>query len=475
MFWRFAERCGIQGINFVVSIILARVLTPDEYGTVALVTVFIAILQVFVNSGFPNALIQKKEATDLDFSTVFYFNLASCTLMYIVLYFAAPVVANFYENEALVSILRILGLKLIIAGLLAVQNAYVSRTMQFKKYFYTTVTGTILSAIVGIGMVYTGWGVWALVGQALTSVAVNTIILWFTSGFKPKLMFSFDILKELFSYGWKLLVANLVDNLYINLRTLIIGKVYSTSDLACYNKGESFPKLIITNLNTSIDSVLFPAMAQAQNDLSRLKTMTRRSVKTSGYIVWPCMIGLFVCAEPLVEFLLTDTWLPCVPFLRMFAISYGFIPVQTANINAMKAIGRSDVYLKLQTIGKVAGLISILITMQISVYAIAFGTVLVVIFEMVIKATPNKKFIDYGYMEQLKDLLPSMAVSCLMGFCVWWLQYLNLPLILMLAIQASVGASIYILLSVLFKMEAFFYMWDMVKKLLLKRNNKRGD
>lgn len=216
-------------------------------------------------------------------------------------------------------------------------------------------------------------------------------------------------------------------------------------------------------------------MSKAQDELPRLKMMTRRSIKTSGYIVWPCMIGLFVCAELLVEFLLTETWLPSVPYLRLFVLSYAFLPIQTANQSAMKAIGRGDVFLRLQTVGKVVGVVSILITMQIGVYAIALGIVFVAIFEMVIKAAPNKKFIDYGYMEQLKDLLPSMAVSCLMGFCVWWLQYLNLPLILILALQASVGAGIYILLSVVFKMEGFFYIWDMVKSMLLKRNTKKGD
>lgn len=472
MIWRFAERFGVQGINFIVAIILARILSPDEYGTVALVNVFIAILQVFVDGGFPNALIQKKEATDLDFSTVFYFNIVSCSVMYIILFLVAPVVANFYNNEELINILRILGLKLIVSGLLSVQNAFVSRTLQFKKYFYATMTGTVISAIIGIYMVFNGYGVWALVGQALTSVIVNTIVLWFTSGFKPRIEFSYTILKELFSYGWKLLVASLIGNLYINLRSLIIGKVYSTSDLAYYNKGEDFPKLIVNNLNTAIDSVLFPTMSTVQDDIIRLKSMTRRAIKTSGFIVWPCMTGLFVCAETLVEILLTDSWISCVPYLRLFCISYAFIPLRAANVNAIKAVGRSDVFLRLEVCGKITGLLLIFITMKIGVFAIALGTVFAAIFEMIIKTVPNKKLIAYGYMEQLQDVLPSMMVSIFMGLCVWWLQYLNLPLILVLVIQASVGACIYIALSVIFKMEAFFYMWEMVKGMLEKAFGK---
>ncbi len=468
MLWRLAERCGVQGVGFIVSIILARVLTPDEYGTVALVIVFVAILQILAVSGFPIALIQKKQATDLDFSTALYFNLALCGVLYLLLYFAAPTIAGFYNDAVFVNLTRVLGLRLIVSGFLGVQNAFVMRNMQFKKYFYSTFSGTIVSAIVGIWMVYNDFGVWALVGQTLAADIVNVLILWFTSGFKPKLHFSFKSLKELFSYGWKLLAANIVDGVYSNLRTLIIGKVYATDALAHYNKGESFPRLIIFNLNTTIDSVLFPAMSRTQDDAIRLKSMTRRSIKTTAYIVWPCMIGLVVCATPLIEFLLTETWLETVPYVRLFCISYAFVPMQTANQNTMKALGRSDIFLKLQTVGKVVGLITIFITMQFGVLAIAMGTVFAAIFETFLKMSPNKKLIDYGYLEQLKDIFPSALLAAFMGVCVWPLQYLNIPLILVLAIQASAGAAIYFVLSAVFKMETFLLLWELLQTLLKK-------
>lgn len=455
MIWRFAERCGVRGINFVVSIILARILSPDEYGTVALVTVFVSILEVFVNGGFPNALIQKKETSNVDFSTVFYFNLVSCICMYLVLFFCAPLIASFYDNVELVSVIRILGLKIIVSGLLAVQTAYVSKNMQFKKYFKSTIAGTILSAVVGIAMVYSGCGVWSLVGQTLTSTIVNTVVLWFTSGFKPKLVFSLSILKGLFSYGWKLLAANLLQTLYLDLRTLIIGKVYSSAELAYYNKGTSIPYTFIVTLNTTVSSVLFPSMSKVQDNLVSLKSITRKSVRATGYIVWPCMIGLFVCAEPLVELLLTESWLPCVPYLRILCIGHGFLPTRSANEQTLKSLGRSDVYLKLQTVSMVVGLLTILITMNFGVFAIAIGIVIVSVFETIIKMHPNKQLINYGYLEQLKDIFSSIILSCFMGFCVWWLQYLDLSLILVLIIQITVGAIIYILLSAIFKIEAF--------------------
>ncbi|MFI3326236.1 MAG: lipopolysaccharide biosynthesis protein [Clostridia bacterium] len=474
MLWRFADRCGAQGISFVVSIILARILTTDEYGTIALVTVFIAILQVFVNGGFSNALIQKKDADIVDFSTVFFFNIFSCTLIYFLLFLAAPFIADFYNQEILTNVIRVLGLKIIISGLLSVQTAYVTRNMMFKKYFYSNLSGSFFSGVVGVAMVYNGFGVWSLVGQALSEVAINTVVLWYTIKFRPKMTFSLERLKGLFSFGWKVLVSNLMNTLYSNLKSLLIGKMYSTTDLAFYNKADQFPRLIITNLNVSIDSVLFSSMSKAQDNIAKVKAMARTSVKTSSYIVWPCMIGLFVCAEPLVELLLTEQWLPCVPYLRIFCITYGFLPVQTANLNAIKAIGRGDIFLKLQTIGKTIGLISILITMFIGVYAIAIAGIVVAIIEVFIKATPNKKLIGYGYVEQMKDILPSMALSAFMGICIWWIQYLNLSLILILVLQMFAGAVVYILVSMLFKMESFNTILQILKGFKNKLTRKQA-
>lgn len=470
MVWKFGERCSSQGIAFIVSIILARVLSPDDYGTIALVTVFISILNVFVNSGFPHALIQKKDADDLDFSTVFYFNIVSCALMYVVLYFCAPIIANFYNNDALTNLIRVLGLKLIISGLLAVQNSYISQKMQFKKFFYSTLSATILSGIIGIAMVYIGCGVWSLVGQALSLVFISMIVLWFTSDFRPKLMFSFTRLKGLFSFGWKLLINNIIETLYTNLRSLIIGKGYSESELAYYNKAEEFPKFVIVNLNTTIDGVLFPVMAKTQDNIIQLKAMTRKSIKTTGYIVWPCMMGLLACGTPIVELILTDKWLLCVPYLRLFCIMYAFKPTQTANLNAIKALGRSDLLLKLQIIKKTIGILSIILTMNYGVYAIALAATVVAPIEMFINASPNKSLINYSYIEQVKDILPAILASVFMGFCIWWIQYLNLHSITILLMQIVVGVTVYIVVSIVFKMEIFTMILEIIKKLI--KNNK---
>ena len=363
--WRFAERCGAQLVTFIVSIVLARILAPEDYGTIALVTVFTTILQVFVDSGLGTALIQKKNADDLDFSSVFYFNFVVCLVLYAAMFMAAPVIAKFYGDVTLTPIIRVISLTIVISGVKGIQQAYVSKNMLFKRFFFSTIGGTIFSAFIGIGLAKAGYGVWALVAQQLSNATVDTVILWITVRWRPRKNFSWERLKGLLSFGWKLLVSSLLDTCYNNLRNLIIGKMYSPSDLAFYNQGDKFPKLIVTNINTSIDSVLLPTMSSAQDDRERVKNMTRRAIKTSTYVMAPLMMGLAFCATPIVKLVLTDKWLPCVPFLRIFCITYMFWPVHTANLNAINAMGRSDWFLRLEIIKKIMGMAILLSTMWI--------------------------------------------------------------------------------------------------------------
>ena len=365
--WRFAERCGAQSVSFVVSIVLARLLAPEVYGTIALVTVFTTILDVFVDSGLANALIQKKDVDDIDFSSVFYFNIFTCLILYAGVFFAAPFIASFYSDIELVPVIRVLSFTIVISGVKNVQQAYVSRTLQFKRFFFATLGGTIVAAIVGIIMAYTGYGVWALVAQQILNTTVDTIILWITVKWRPKAVFSFSRLKKLVSYGWKLLVSALLATLYHNIFQLIIGKKYSSADLAYYNKGDRFPNIIVTNVNSSIDSVLLPVMSNEQDDAVRVKEMTRRAIKTSTFIMAPLLMGLAATADSLVYILLTAKWLPCVFYLRIFCVTYMFYPIHTANLNAIKALGRSDMFLKLEIIKKVVGLVLLALTVGISV------------------------------------------------------------------------------------------------------------
>ena len=456
--WRFAERCGAQVVSFIVSIVLARILDPEDYGLISLVLVFTTIFQVFVDSGLGTALIQKKDADELDFSSVFFFNLGACIILYIIIYFVSPLIAKFYNDDSLITVIRVIGITILISGVKGIQQAYVSRNMLFKRFFFSTLGGTVFSAFLGIYMAYRGYGVWALVMQQLSNNAIDTLILWLTVKWRPKLMFSWERLKKLLSFGWKLLVSALIDTVYNNLRNLIIGKMYSASDLAFYNQGDKFPKVIVSNINSSLDSVLLPTMSNVQDSHSQVKSMTRWAIKMSTYIMAPLMMGLSFCATPIVKLILTEKWLPCVPFLRIFCITYMFWPIHTANLNAINAMGRSDLFLKLEIMKKVIGLILLFTTMRISVMVMAYSLLLSSLISQIINSWPNRKLLNYGYLEQIKDISPSIILAIGMGGIISSIQYLKLSPLVTLSLQIPLGAILYISGSILFKLDTFEYV-----------------
>jgi len=469
LLWSFVEKCGSQGVAFVVSIILARLLEPSDYGTIALVTVFTNVLQVFVNHGLGNALIQKKNADSLDFSTVLFANVVFCIFLYGISYCAAPFVAKFYANDTLTPLIRVQSTIILISGVLNVQQAFVSKKMMFKKFFWSTLGGTLAGAIVGISMAFQGYGVWALVGQQLTNMLLNSLILWMTIHWIPTLQFSLRRLKQLYSYGWKLLASSLIGTLYEDLRQLIIGKIYTSTDLAYYNKGMQFPNLIVTNVNSSINSVLFPVLSSKQDDLSKVRNMTRRAIKVSSFIMWPCMFGLMAVGEPLIELLLTEKWLPCVPYMYIFCFTKGMLPIQTANLNAIKAVGRSDLYLKLEIIKKTIGLILIVITMNISVWAMALSAVVYSLIVSLINAFPNRKILGYSYIQQIKDMLPSILASAGMFFVVSLVPEFSGYPVLDIGVKVLVGCVFYVAVTLSLKMESAYYILDLLKKTLFRK------
>lgn len=467
--WRFAERCGAQVVTLIVSIVLARILAPEDYGQIALITVFTTIMQVFVDSGLGTALIQKKDADDLDFSSVFYFNFVVCLILYAVMFVSAPLIAGFYNDGSLTPIIRVISLTIVISGVKGIQQSYVSRNMLFKRFFYATLGGTIFSAFLGIALAYAGFGVWAIVAQQLSNTIIDTLILWLTVKWRPKKMFSWNRLKGLLSYGWKLLLSALLDTGYNNIRSLVIGKMYSSADLAYYDQGKKFPNVIVTNINTSIDSVLLPTMSNAQDNPEHVKSMTRRSIKTSTYIMAPMMMGLAFCAEPIVRLVLTDKWLPCVPFLRIFCITYMFYPIHTANLNAIKAMGRSDYFLKLEIAKKVVGMILLLSTMWFGVMAMAYSLLVSSMTSMIINSWPNKELLGYSLKEQIADILPGILIAVIMGIVISFVQLLGLSSAGTLLIQIPLGAVIYLGASYVLKIESLEYLVNMLKGFMRKK------
>lgn len=467
--WRFAERCGAQLVTFIVSIVLARLLAPEDYGTIALVTVFTTILQVFVDSGLGTALIQKKDADDLDFSSVFYFNFFVCIVLYIGMFLAAPIIAGFYGDSSLIPIIRVISLTIVISGVKGIQQSYVSRNMIFKRFFFATLGGTIFSAFLGIGLACAGFGVWAIVAQQLSNTTIDTFILWITVKWRPKKLFSWKRLKKLLSFGWKMLVSALLDTIYTNIRSLVIGKMYSSADLAFYNQGDKLPSVIVNNINTSIDSVLLPTLAKEQDDRERVKNMTRRAIKISTYIMAPLMMGLAFCATSVVDLVLTEKWLPCVPFLQIFCITYMFYPIHTANLNAIKAMGRSDLFLKLEIAKKIVSMILLLSTMWFGVMAMAYSLLVSMVTSMIINSWPNRKLLNYSFKEQMTDIFPSVTLAVVMGIVISNINIFDFSSSLTLLIKVPTGALIYIIGSKLLHFDSFEYLLEISKTLIHKK------
>ena len=432
LFWKFGERIGAQLVSFIVRIVLARLLSPSDFGVIVLITVFIDIANVFVSSGFGSALIQKKEADQLDFSSVFYFSIVMSWIFYAIVFLGAPLVASFYGKDILCPVLRVLALKIPLAGVNSVQQAYVQKKMLFKRFFFSTLIGTAGSAVVGIVMAYMGFGPWALVAQYLFNSTLDTLILWFTVKWRPIWAFSGKRMKELFSFGWKMLCSELIHTSYGQIRSLIIGKVYTEKDLGFYNQGGNMPRLVVTNINSSVTSVFFPAMSMKQDDLKKMKEVVRLSIRISSYVMWPLMIGLMVMSAPVVSLIYSDKWLPCVPFI-------------------------------MEIVKKVFGIAMILLVMYRGVMAIAWTAFIVTLFAAVVNSTPNRKFLNYNYKEQLADLIPSILLASVMGVCVYFTGMIALPTIVTVILQVIVGAAVYILLSILFRFSQFTYILQVLK------------
>lgn len=462
LIWRLLERFGAQGISFIVSIILARILDPGVYGTIALVTVFTSLLQVFVDSGLGNALIQKKEVDDIDYSSVFYFNVAFGLILYFIMFLAAPFIAKFYRLPELTPVIRVLSLTVVVSSVKNIQQAYVAKNMLFKRFFWSTIGGTVVAAIIGIIMAYNDCGVWSLVALNLINLCIDTTILWITVKWKPKLLFSWERLKGLLSFGWKLLVARMIETFYSECRSLIIGRVYSSEDLAYFNRGKQYPNLLVTNIDYSLTSVLFPVMSAAQDDKEKCKSIVRRAITTNIYIIAPLMMGMTVCAEPIVRLILTDKWLPCVPYLRIFCFTLAFMTFNTANMNSYRSLGRSDLYLKIELIRKAFGIGVLVVTMKFGVMWIAYGEIIATLISMLVTAVPNKKFIGYGFFEQLRDVIPSLILATAMGACVYPISMIGLGDGATLFIQIGVGIVVYLVGSIVFKFEPFIYLKNMI-------------
>jgi len=464
LFWKILENGGSQGVQFVVSVLLARLLSPAEYGIVAIVLIFTTIANVLVQNGFSSALIQKQNADDLDFSSVLIFNVFLSILIYILLFFISPIIAEIYNRPELINILRVMGIIIIPGSIISVQNSYVARNMKFKMLFIATFLASIISGGISVFMAINGMKVWALAFQQIVYYFALLIILGIGIKYLPKLSFSMERLKTMFAFGSKLLIASLIDTIFTNIHGLIIGKAYSEEMLGAFNRGEQFPKLVVTNLSSAIQSVLLPVMSKKQDSKAEIKKILQSSIKLSTFVVAPMMCGLAAVSDNLILLLLGEKWSFSIPFLQMMCFSYVFWPIHISNLQALNAMGRSDIFLKLEIIKKLLGVAILVIGIRYNVFIFvglkAFSDLICAF----INAYPNVKLLDYKLREQSIDALKNFIPAGCMGVIIYIAgKYIGIG-VFSLLVQIVLGVIIYIALAVIMKNENFKMIVSKVRK-----------
>lgn len=465
--WKLMEKVGGQFVQFIIQIVLARLLLPEDYGIIGLVTIFITVSDVFLQQGLPTALIQKENADRKDYSSVFYANIGVAIIIYIILFCISPWIAKFYNEDKLTLIMRVLALNVIVGSISAVHNAILSKRLEFKQSFYRNMSNILTQGIVGIYLAYRGWGVWALVISKVAGTLVGTIILAISVHWKPELYFSWNRIRELFKFGSKILGSNLLNTVFNNIHSLIIGHYFNTTDLGYYQRGQQIPQTIMTAIDGSMNEVLYPTLSNMQDDIYMLKNALRRSMKLSMFVVIPMLMGLIAISDALVVILLTDKWSSCVPFMKLACIICMFWPL-SARTHAINAIGRSDITFKISLVSKIITIVFIFLCIRGGIYAIMLGTILASFIAFWITTYYTQKLIYYTVKELWKDIGGTLILSLVMCVLVSGIQYFQLNMYIELFIQIIVGVFVYVMGAKVFKMENYKYIIDMLKNKIKK-------
>lgn len=476
LFWKLFEQGGSAAIQLVVQIVMARLLTPHEFGVLAIMLVFVNVGNVIVQSGLNTAIIQAPDVTERDFDTVFWMSLAISLVLYAIVFFAAPAIAAFYSMPELLAPLRVLVLILIVNAYNSIQEAIVARELDFNKTFRATVTAAVVSGVLGIGSAVAGAGLWALVIQQLSFQVAKCIVLAVEVPWKPRPRFERSRAVVLFRFGWKLLVSGVLDQAYQSLSDLIIGRVFTSSDLGYVNQGKRYPQALGVVLDGAIQPVMLSAVSRVQKDVAQVKRVVRRALKTSTFLIVPSMLAFALVAHPLVRLLLGEQWLPAVPFLQMYCLVYALLPINTTNLQSLNGMGRSDIFLKLELVKKALGVSVILFTAFVlrNLYAIVFGQVLAGFAYNFINAFPNRKVMGYSYPEQMRDVLPAFALAAVSFAVAYPIGLLALPGIVQILFQLVVFFGVYLVLAKLFHVEEMEYLLRNVRGILRGRRESRA-
>lgn len=460
--WKLLERLVSQAITLIVTIVLARILDPMEYGLIALVTVFVAILNIFVTSGIADSLIQKQDADELDFTSMFWLNFIISLFMYFILFCLAPIIADFYGYYELIDLIRVLSIGIIISALNIVQHAYLLRRMMFRNYFFITFSSKVISGVTGVVMAITGYGVWALVAQSLAMTVTTCLALWWNIRWIPKLYFSLIRVKVLYSYGWKILIYQLAETTSNHLRIFFIGKSYSASELAYYNRGTDFPNLLSSNIVSTISSVMFPVFSNLQNDILVMKKYVRQTVSITAYCIFPLLTGLAIMAKPLILSLFTVKWLMSVQFLQIACISYLFWVLEIPMKICLNALGKSSATMFIEITKAIITVGLVWFFLNWGILFVALTTVLSSLYSFLVYALCLKYKINYQYHELLNDILPPILLSIPMCICMFGVMFVQLEYYYILILQIIIGICIYIIFSHVFQVKCWSQLMNIV-------------
>lgn len=462
--WSSVERFSVQGIQFLVMIVMARLLTPKDYGLVGMVAIFIAVAQSLVDSGFSQALIRKQNRTETDNSTVFYFNIVVGILLYLVLFAIAPWVADFYNSPELTALMRVICLSVVFNSFVVVQRALLTVNIDFKTQAKASLTAAVVSGVIGIGMAYSGFSYWSIVAQQLVNLGLNTLLLWIFTRWRPRWIYSWGSFRELFTFGSKLMFSGLLDVVYRNMYLLVIGKVFTASSLGYYTRANQFAEFPSSNLTGIMQRVTYPVLCQIQDDDERLAQIYRRFLRLSAFLIFPLLVGLSAVAEPFVLLLLKEQWLFAATLLQIICFAMMWYPIHAINLNLLQVKGRSDLFLRLEIIKKAIAVLILCVTIPMGLIAMCVGQILSSLIALIINTNYTGKLIQVGFLRQMRDLLPTLLLSLSMWGVVYGITSCLSGIILQLIVGIIAGMVYYIALSALFHFPELKELYSIIRR-----------
>ena len=467
--WSFIDSFAGQIVSFIVGLVLARLLSPEEYGLIGIITIFIVVFNSIIDSGFSSALIRKPDANSTDYNTVFFINLLLSILLSILMFFGAPLIAQFFDRVELLSLTRVMSIILVINALAIIPNVILSKDINFKIKTKVSIISSLVSGIVGITMALSNLGVWSLVGQQLSRQTLSSILLWVYTQWKPRFSISIKSFKELFGFSWKLLISTIIDKVWSQIYQVIIGKYYSPAILGHFTRSINFTSLFSTNIDSVVQRVSYPVLSSIQNDKSRLKYGYKKIIKVSMLLTFTLMFGLAAVAKPMILVLIGERWLPCVPFIQILCISSSLYPLHSLNLNMLQIQGRSDLFLKLEIIKKFISIGPLIVGIFIDIYWMLLGGVITGLFAYYLNSYYSGIFLNYNIKEQIKDILPSFVVAITMALIVFAISFIPINHFILFPLQLLVGALVIIGISEVLRLPEYLEIKSIIFPIITRK------